>query len=152
MVSPLRLDSHNNRNKVDCNNKENTPLNKNEVNNGKLNYMSDASSQTEEAPKVQKELSLPSTNGSFVSHYNSGSSCSSSSGNGSNCSSSSTEISLVINGKANLCNGMTQTSYTGRQKTQAELECEELSRDLVKQLPQGDRDKLHVILGKLIIL
>jgi hypothetical protein len=37
-------------------------------------------------------------------------------------------------------------SYTGRQKTQEELECEELSRHLIKHLPQGD--KLQQILGK----
>lgn len=42
----------------------------------------------------------------------------------------------------------TASFYTGRQKTQEELECEELSRDIAKMLPQGD--KLQTLLGKFI--
>lgn len=42
----------------------------------------------------------------------------------------------------------TASFYTGRQKTQEELECEELSRDIAKLLPHGD--KLQTLLGKLL--
>jgi len=47
---------------------------------------------------------------------------------------------------ANNASNSTASFYTGRQKTQEELECEELSRDIAKLLPQGD--KLQTLLGK----
>ncbi|CAL8081835.1 unnamed protein product [Orchesella dallaii] len=40
---------------------------------------------------------------------------------------------------SNNASNSTASFYTGRQKTQEELECEELSRDIAKLLPQGDK-------------
>lgn len=64
---------------------------------------------------------------------------------------SSSADSPTSNKACNLTSAVTTSNstasfYTGRQKTQEELECEELSRDIAKLLPQGD--KLQTLLGE----
>lgn len=167
MVSPLQHNNMNNHNHchVSPNAKravdveDESLLKKSEL-SLRVNCTSDVGSQTETKEKIknggasptQQQLMEQSRSSSASSSSSGTSSCSSSfddsSGRGGSSSSSSTRSkgsgSSGING--NSANPFSViASYTGRQKSQEELECEELSRSLIKKLPQGD--KLQKILG-----
>lgn len=70
-------------------------------------------------------------------------------GGGDATSASSSSSAADATSKAANASNSTASFYTGRQKTQEELECEELSRDIAKMLPQGD--KLQTLLGEYLL-
>ncbi|CAG7717463.1 unnamed protein product [Allacma fusca] len=125
-------------------NKENIPisggasLKKSEI-SLRVNCTSDASSQTDSSSSACS--SGKEDEGDVDTDYRSPSETSrnkqSSPSHASNVENEETE--LKRNAQSNLLTTAIPSSYTGRQKSNEELECDELSRDLAKQLPQGDK-------------
>lgn len=124
MVSPLQ--NQNYGQKESSREKVSSPglLKKSEL-SLRVNCTSDVGSQTEKGKACETGGSVRSTSSSCSSSFDDSSS-----------------------GKSEGAFGSAISSYTGRQKSQEELECEELSRVLIQKLPQGD--KLQQILGKFL--
>lgn len=163
MISPLRYESENvnNENRRNCSpskdSKENNMHFVTNINDSKSSWIknksevsfrmsctSDAYSQTEssgnEDDKDEDDSALPTEPNSLSLTLSSTSS---------SVSSSCNDVTTTTITKCGLNSPSPTTSlssYKARQKSQEELECEELSRDLAKQLPQGD--KLQSLLGK----
>jgi len=119
----------------------------------RVNCTSDVASQTDTAAASSAEASKKkcSSTSSSSSSINADTpalldtpSRSSSSSSRATSSSSSSFDDSSVSTKGTMT--VVSASYTGRQKRQEELECEELSRRLVQHLPNGD--KLQKILGK----
>ncbi|XP_035705772.1 protein Shroom isoform X4 [Folsomia candida] len=125
----------------------------------RVNCTSDVGSQTElkekenlnngSSPSPTQNIEKKTTATSPIRSGSSSSTTSSSSSSGGSCSSSFDDSSggggsssSSAKGSSGLSGGGSFSvipSYTGRQKSKEELECEELSRSLIKKLPQGDK-------------